>query len=88
MKKLTTIDQLKSACTQADELVYQLKIFDVEYHPKEVKSLVAEYKWTTNKILSLCEQAINNADILSEIQLNEVKKINRKYKKIKLRANL
>lgn len=88
MKKLTTIDQLKSACTQADELVYQLKIFDVEYHPKEVRSLVAEYKWTTNKILSLCEQAINNADILSEIQLNEVKKINRKYKKIKLRANL
>ena len=89
MKKLSICEQLKSACLKADEIVYQLKLFDTEYHPQEVRTLVNEFKWTTTRILSLCNEALSDHQHeLKEHQLAEIKKIKTKYKNIKSRAKI
>ena len=80
---LTVYERIDSAIGRCGELVEYMSELDTEYQPKEVRSVVAEYKWTVKRILSLCTEALESDDYAHLGDLNiKTKKIYDRYSKI------
>ena len=83
MTVLTVYERIDSAIGRWGELVEYMSELDTEYQPKEVRSVVAEYKWTVKRILSLCTEALESDQCAHLGDLNiKTKKIYDRYSKI------
>ena len=87
VKALTKLELIAAAVTQSQELTYQMTLFDVEYHPELVRSLVREYDWTSMRIVTLCEESLDDDQLPIDDQI-AINKILEQYKEIRRKAKL
>tara|TARA_R100000808_G_C2091979_1_gene112048 strand:+ start:427 stop:720 length:294 start_codon:yes stop_codon:yes gene_type:complete len=59
MKKLNRYELVESCITRLNNIKLELKDLEVEYYPREVRGLVNEYKWTTYRVINLCNEILS-----------------------------
>tara|TARA_Y100000310_G_C20268471_1_gene616878 strand:- start:355 stop:621 length:267 start_codon:yes stop_codon:yes gene_type:complete len=74
MRKLVVYERIDSAIGRCKELAEAMVANTSGYGPGYLKSLASEYKWTVKRIISLCEEALEDPDYGScELQFKTLK---------------